>query len=379
VSDIFLFGAVSHLPLLRTVLGRGLADLQILPCDLQDHTGIVGPDETGLLLQPEDGKTVSGLLVRGLGDRDIARLAYYAGALGKQRKTVTLHPGDGSVLQGQVFFQRPSQQNAPAQGSTGQACSDEGWVVKWGSFAVRVATEVMVHFGHLSEKQIASRLPGIRIRAAAWVAAQARPADLTRDLSRDVVVHAHHHPYSNFFAAQEMDLQYRRFDGTLSPVLNRGAQVLGQAVVVLPYDPARDAVLLVEQFRTPVFIAGDRAPWGIEPVSGLIDPGETPEMAAHRETKEEAGLHLSRLEPVASVYSSSGSSTEFVYIFIGLSDLGNVNKDGGLAEEGEDIRSQVVGFDALMEGIDTQQFCDMPLVTAALWLGRHRDRLRISA
>ncbi|MFT7595404.1 MAG: ADP-ribose pyrophosphatase, partial [Paracoccaceae bacterium] len=132
-------------------------------------------------------------------------------------------------------------------------------------------------------------------------------------------------------------------------------------------------------FRAPLFMGGDRAPWLSEPVSGLIDPGETPDQTAHREVMEEAGLHLVHLEPVSAVYSSSGANTEFVHLYIGLTDLSDVKKDGGLAEEGEDIRSQIIGFDALMAGIDAQTYRDMPLVTVALWLARHRDRLRISA
>jgi 8-oxo-dGTP pyrophosphatase MutT (NUDIX family) len=116
-----------------------------------------------------------------------------------------------------------------------------------------------------------------------------------------------------------------------------------------------------------------------EPVAGLIDPGETPEDTAYREAVEEAGVTLTALEPVAQVFSSSGSSGEFVHIFIGLTDLSRLSGGGGLDTEGEDIRSQVISFDALMEGIDRQTYQDMPLVTAALWLARHRDRLREGA
>jgi ADP-ribose diphosphatase len=226
---------------------------------------------------------------------------------------------------------------------------------------------------------VARRLPGIRIRAAARVAAQARPTDAEHDLVRDVVVHAHHRRYSNFFAAEEMDLQYRRYDGQLSPVLNRGAQILGQAVVVLPYDVARDAVLLVQQFRAPVFMGGDPSPWIQEPVSGLIDPGENAEFAAHREAMEEAGLNLLRLEKVGGLYSSTGANSEFVHMFVGLADFNSRQSGGGLAEEGEDIRGEIVAYDDLIKGVDQGRYCDMPLVTTALWLARHRDRLRTAA
>ena len=46
----------------------------------------------------------------------------------------------------------------------------------------------------------------------------------------------------------------------------------GSAVSVLPYDPIRDTVLLVEQFRPPVFLINDPEPWLWEAVAGMIDP-----------------------------------------------------------------------------------------------------------
>lgn len=375
MSDIFVFGSLADLSLLEIVLGRGLDDLNNVPARLRDHGVFTGPDEGFVRLHPKNGQTVSGLLLRGLGQVETARLTYFAAVFGNDPKVVTLFLADGTAVPGQVF----SPQETPDREPIGQAWLSAEWVEKWRAMAVRVAIEIMTSFGQLDARQVTSRLPGIRIRAAAWVAAQARPVAESRDLARDIVVHAHHYPYSNFFAAQEMDLQYRRYDGTLSPVLNRGAQVLGQAVVVLPYDPVHDTVLMVEQFRAPVFIGGDRAPWVWQPVAGLIDPGETPQNTAFRETMEEAGVHLRHLESVASVYSSPGISSEFVHIFVGLADLSDVPERGGLVEEGEDIRSQIIGYDALMDGIDRGTFRDMPLVTTALWLARHRDRLRITA
>lgn len=241
---------------------------------------------------------------------------------------------------------------------------------------VRMVNEIMEHFGRYSAEYMAERLPGVLRRATSYVATQALTPDLTRDLSRDVVVHQQKRPYLNFFAIEEMNLQFRRYDGELSELVNRGALLVGHVAVVLPYDPVRDCVLLVEQFRAPAFMAGSPAPWIWQPIAGLIDPGETAAQAARREAKEEAGITLSYLENIAQVYSSPGSSSEFVHIFVGIADLTDAETIAGLAEEDEDIRSQVLTFDALMQGIDDQTFCDLPLLASSLWLARHRDRLR---
>src|SRR5713101_1312702 len=53
----------------------------------------------------------------------------------------------------------------------------------------------------------------------------------------------------------------------------------GAAAGIVLYDPERDSVILIEQFRVPALYAG-RSPWQLEAVAGLIDAGETPEEVA---------------------------------------------------------------------------------------------------
>ena len=84
-------------------------------------------------------------------------------------------------------------------------------------------------------------------------------------------------PYKDFFAVQETHLTHQRFDGTQSAVIKRAAFVSGDAVTVLPVDPIRKRVLLVEQFRMGPFARGDRQPWSLEAIAGRMDAGESPE------------------------------------------------------------------------------------------------------
>jgi len=184
-------------------------------------------------------------------------------------------------------------------------------------------------------------------------------------------------PYASFFSVEETDLTFRRFDGSLSPTVTRAAFVSGDAVTVLPYDPVRDRVLLVEQFRAGPFGRGDPQPWQLEVVAGRIDPGETPQEAARREAVEEAGLDLAELLPISACYASPGAKTEFLYCYLGLCDL----PDGaaglfGLAEEAEDIRGHLVAFDALMALVASGEIATAPVVLSIFWLALNRDRLR---
>lgn len=209
-------------------------------------------------------------------------------------------------------------------------------------------------------------------------AAQPVPARLRRQPdATDVEIVSRSEPYARFFAVEEQDLRFRRFDGQMSAPVRRAAFISGDAVTVLPYDPVRDRVLVVEQFRFAPHARGDANPWQLEAIAGRIDPGETPEEAAIREGQEEAGLRLDRLVPIAGYYPSPGAFAEYLYTYLALVDLPD-SAAGlfGLACEAEDIRAHLVSFDQLMALCASGEIGNAPLLLSALWLARHRDSLR---
>ena len=185
----------------------------------------------------------------------------------------------------------------------------------------------------------------------------------------DVQIISQSVPYRDFFAVSETHLTHRRFDGTTSDVIKRAAFLSGDAVTVLPYDPVRNRVLLIEQFRAGPLARGDAQPWSLEAIAGRIDAGETPEAAARREAMEEAGLSLGPLRQIASYYPSPGAMNEYLYSFVAICDL----PDGtagihGLASEAEDIRGHLVGLDHLMDLVRSGEVNNAPLILTALWL-----------
>ena len=369
MADLFFYGTLCHLPLLEVVLGRSRKDMDLAEAQLPDHAAVWAAGEAFPIIRNRPGMMANGILARGLTDTDVDRLRYYEGSFDYDLRTVPVITAGQSVM-AQVFFA------TSGRWEDGEDWNIQDWARRYGAINTRAASEIMAWYGRMPSQDILNRFHSINRRAAAWVDAQKRAPEQSFD-PNDVVVHDHRRPYLNFFAVEEMDLQFRHFDGSMSGIVNRGVLIVGQAAVVLPYDPLHDEVLLVEQFRAPLFIAGERAPWVWEPVAGLVDPGETPEETAYREAREEAGLVLDRLENAGSVYSSTGSSSEYLHMFIGLCDLKQARDGGGgLAGEGEDIRSRIVPFTELMADVDADKFCDMPLVTTALWLARHRDRIR---
>lgn len=367
MKNLFFFGTLRHPPLLRAVLGR---DVPMPTAALPEHAVFWAEGHGFPLLRRQAGAKAQGVYVSGLSAEDVARLDFYEGAFSFVLKEMQVELEVGSA-RAEVYF--------PPEGlfAVGRPWRLEDWQAQFGALNTAAAREIMQWFGRKSAEEMAARDLPIRIRAAGRVAAEARPKDERRDLTQDVVVEEARSPYIGFFAMQELRLRHRLYDGTMSAPMERSGLMSGQAAVVLPYDPVRDRVLLVEQFRAPVFMGGDPAPWVLEPVAGLVDPGETPEQTARREAMEEAGVALRGLEPVGRAYSSTGITNEFLHLFIGLCDLPNVpSGGGGLDGEGEDIRAELLPFEALMAQVDAQEIRDMPLLTCALWLARHRARLR---
>ncbi len=321
------------------------------------------------MIRSAPGERASGLLVRGLSEEDIARLVFYEGGFDFDLDPCPVKTKDGMVSFARVFFPDPDLWQPAGPWSL------ETWTREWGASTLIAADEVMSYFGRIDPSEVLRSFPAIRKRACSRLAAAERPA-ADWDTERDVVDIGHRRLALSFFGFEEMDLRHRQHDGSMGPVLRRSALMTAQAAVVLPYDPGRDSVLLVEQFRPPVYMAGDPNPWVWEPVAGLVDPGESPEEAARREAREEAHLDLGRLERAGGCYSSTGSSTEYVHLFVGIADLDHTVSGVGAEGEGEDIRSAILSFDELMSRVDTHQVNDLPLLSLALWLARHRARLR---
>lgn len=180
-----------------------------------------------------------------------------------------------------------------------------------------------------------------------------------------------------FFRFQRFDVTHDRFDGQRSPVLSQEAFIGVDAAIVLPYDPVRDRVLLVEQFRLGPAVRQDPNPWVLEAVAGIVDAHETPEQAAIREAREEAGVEIAHLEHAGGSYPSPGATTDYFHHFVGLCDLpATASFQGGLDAEHEDLKLHPMSFDTALALIETGEANVGPLCFLLYWLAAHRDRLR---
>lgn len=121
----------------------------------------------------------------------------------------------------------------------------------------------------------------------------------------DVEIIARETLYSGFFSMELYRFRHRLFNGEMSGEIKREIFERGHAAVLLPFDPVRDEVVLVEQIRIAAYDTSE-TPWLLEMVAGMIEEGESVEDVARREALEEAGLAIGRTKPVLSYLASPG-------------------------------------------------------------------------
>lgn len=145
--------------------------------------------------------------------------------------------------------------------------------------------------------------------------------------------------YDGFFKMNEIVLKYKKYDGTWTNSISRELFGGAQVSAVLPYDPLKKEIILIQQFR-PGTISKNLDNYLIEIVAGIIDEGETPEDAAKRECFEETGCVIKKLIPIQGYFPAPGSSESFYHLFLGETETFSGTRIMGLENENEDIKVQ---------------------------------------
>ena len=262
----------------------------------------------------------------------------------------------------------------------GELWSFDAWVRDHGAVMVEAAREAMAVREHLTDQEFDAAYPTMVSRAQARLRARAHlaPAVVRGSHRReDIELLEVRRPYTRYFAVEEQDLRFPKFSGGMSAPVSRAAFIGGDAVTVLPYDPVRDRVLLIEQFRFGPHVRHDPRPWLLEPIAGRIDLGEAPEDTARREAVEEARLTIGDLHEIGRYYPSPGTLAEYLISYVGIADL----SDGaaviaGEETEAEDIKGHLVSFETLMDLVASGEAANAPLILSAQWIALNRESLR---
>ncbi len=198
----------------------------------------------------------------------------------------------------------------------------------------------------------------------------------------DVAIIRRKSAYQGFFTINEYTLTHRKFDGGDTQALIRECFERGHAVGVLAYDPWRDSIVLLEQFRIGayVYLEGEdkkqQSPWLLEIIAGIVEPGESQIDVAHREAQEEAGLALLALETIGDFYSSPGGTSETTQLYCACVDSRGVGGIHGLPEEGEDIRVTVVAFQDVVQLLKEGSLNNASAMIAIQWLMLNHDDIQ---
>jgi ADP-ribose pyrophosphatase len=196
----------------------------------------------------------------------------------------------------------------------------------------------------------------------------------------DLVIESAETVWKGRFPLQVVRFRNRRFDGRLSDIRTWELWRRGRAGAVLPYDPVRDCVVLIDQFRLPAAAAGVE-PVMVEVPAGLCGADEDPGATAEREAEEEAGLTILRRHPIGDFLLTPGGCDERVNLYAGEvrapeADATGLASYAGLASENEDIRVRVWPAHAAIEAALSGGMPNVVTAVALLWLAARREFLR---
>ena len=161
----------------------------------------------------------------------------------------------------------------------------------------------------------------------------------------------------NWYTLNKVTYEYQNAKGKWETHA-REAYDRGNGATILLYNRAHKTIILTRQFRLPSYVNGNDTGMLIEACAGLLDQNN-PEDCIRKETEEETGYKISKVEKVFEAYMSPGSVTEILYFFVAEYDKSmKVSEGGGLAEEQENIEVLELDFEKAFQMIQTGEIKD---------------------
>ena len=164
----------------------------------------------------------------------------------------------------------------------------------------------------------------------------------------------------DYYVLRRATFEFRRGDGKWQ-TQTRESYDLGDAATVLPYDKARDRVILIQQFRWPMFEWGYRQLM-VEAIAGKLD-GDAPTDCIIKEAMEEAGVTITNPRLVSYCFASPGAVKERMSLFLADYDSTAPRaKGGGHEHEGEDIIVMEMSLDQALAMIASGEIVDLKTI-----------------
>jgi ADP-ribose pyrophosphatase len=198
---------------------------------------------------------------------------------------------------------------------------------------------------------------------------------LTTFERKDLQILSRELQWQGYFKMVKFTFKHKLFAGGVSQPITRELFERGHAVVVIPYDPMTDQLILIEQIRVGAF-DHDMSPWMIELVAGIIEEGEAPIDVAKRETYEETGLETLQCQKIMSYLSSPGGMSERIDLYVAQVNAGDIAQLAGLAEEGEDIRVFAMDRELAYQAIAQGKITNGASIIGIQWLALNHQRIK---
>ncbi|SVD14359.1 uncharacterized protein METZ01_LOCUS367213 [marine metagenome] len=181
--------------------------------------------------------------------------------------------------------------------------------------------------------------------------------------------------YSGFLEVDQYEVSHELFGGGWSEVLEREVMHRKEIAALLPFDPERQEVVLIEQFRVGAWAGDWPHPWLLECIAGVMEAGESAGEVAVREAEEEAGCQVLELELIGRFFTTPGGSSELVNLFCGRIDATGLGGIHGLADEGENIKASVWSLPDVLALVEDGRICNAKTLVALQWLALNHPRL----
>ena len=162
---------------------------------------------------------------------------------------------------------------------------------------------------------------------------------------------------NNWYTLNNIHFDYQLKNGEWVS-LSRESYDRGNGATILLYNTKKKTIILIQQFRMPSFVNGNDNGMMIETCAGVLD-GDDPITCIVKETEEETGYRIKKVEKIFESYMSPGAVTEIIHFFIAeYDDDMKLSEGGGLASENEDIDVLEIDFNKAIQMVKSGEIKD---------------------
>ena len=172
--------------------------------------------------------------------------------------------------------------------------------------------------------------------------------------------------YSGFFSLNKYEFIHEKHNGEWTSTVEREVFSGAHVSTLLPYDPIKKEIILIQQFRAGVLSRYDEN-YLLEIVAGIIDEGENPEQTAIRECFEETGCEVKKIYPIQSYFPAPGSSESYYHLYLGEIQAFDGERIKGLEKENEDILVKSFKIDEVRQMLKEKKIMNGLTLVALQW------------